>query len=538
MTESARERSGERSWLEVAVGAAAVVAVTAMLLASLYVLKPEQFAFSGFLFQDQGVNLYLADRLLDGEMLYRDVASQYGPVPAYGYALFAWIFGNSVETYFLWLALGSTVTMLLAYLAMVRFASAATSVVVTLFVVLPWALVPGSNVAGFTSNAYIPVEQICLLLVVLAWTPPTRRSLRRAAAMGALLGLWQSVKFGGAIFFVPAILLADVIYLAAAHRGEAVRELRGLAVRTAVMLGVLPAVEAVRVGALYAAMPAEVAFDAAWPAYLVEAYDTLPQFMYMRNSWRYFVDRAQLGAIPILLALAGLVWSVSRASRSDEGRRDLAGCLTLSLGLFFYAFASLRYFAHVPLFLQYFWCALFGGALFLDRLRLPFRVVIALLLTPGIFYVAKNVYWTPRDAQVEGYRTPSGDVLYLHAGEVRRVEAIRRAIPAGESGPLPVLFVARDLTGSGFATLFDLPAPLRTHWFIRGFVRPYEERELLEFLRGPHALVLICTQAPCELPCGQLEGVVAPELCAEIDRLVAEDEVIEADGGVRVFVRK
>ena len=163
-------------------------------------------------------------------------------------------------------------------------------------------------------------------------------------------------------------------------------------------------------------------------AELVEAYDTLPQFMYMRNSWRYFVDRAQLGAIPILLALAGLVWSVSRASRSDEGRRDLAGCLTLSLGLFFYAFASLRYFAHVPLFLQYFWCALFGGALFLDRLRLPFRVVIALLLTPGIFYVAKNVYWTPRDAQVEGYRTPSGDVLYLHAGEVRRVEAIRKAV--------------------------------------------------------------------------------------------------------------
>jgi hypothetical protein len=522
---------------EKALGAAAVAAVTGLLLGSIYVLKPESFAFSGFLFQDQGVNLYAAERLLAGDALYRDLAWQYGPVPAYAYALFSWVFGNSVETYFLWLALGSTATMVLAYVVMARFASVATSVVVTLFVVLPWALVPGSPFAGYTSNAYIPLEKICLLVAMLLWTPPTRRSLGRAAAMGAVLGVWQAVKFGGAVFMVPAILLADGIYLVATRRATDVAVLRALALRTAVMGGVLLAVEAVRVGVLYATLPAEVAFDAAWPAYLVQAYDTLPDFMYMRNSWKYFLERAQTGAIPILLALAGLAWSIPRARRSDEGHEDLAGCLTLSLGLFFYAFASLRYFAHVPLFLQYFWCALLGGALFLDRLKLPVRAIIALLLTPGLFYVARNIYWTPRAEEVESYRTPSGDVLYLHPADARRVEALYEAIPEGESGKLPVLFAARDLTGSGFVTLFGLRAPLRTHWFIPGFVRPYDEEELREFMRGPHALVLLCRNAPCEGPCGQLRDALPEDLCAEIDRLAAEDEVVEVEVGLRVFAR-
>jgi hypothetical protein len=48
---------------------------------------------------DAGNNLLVADSLLSGHWLYRDVFYQYGPLAAYVYTAVAFLFGNTPTAY-------------------------------------------------------------------------------------------------------------------------------------------------------------------------------------------------------------------------------------------------------------------------------------------------------------------------------------------------------------------------------------------------------------------------------------------------------
>src|SRR5262249_60254841 len=62
-------------------------------------LRPDLFFHKGFLLGDASVNLYVADRLLEGDRLYQDVFYHYGPLPIYLHAAVSCLFANTMFTY-------------------------------------------------------------------------------------------------------------------------------------------------------------------------------------------------------------------------------------------------------------------------------------------------------------------------------------------------------------------------------------------------------------------------------------------------------
>ncbi|HLP26641.1 MAG TPA: hypothetical protein VK477_13250, partial [Acidobacteriota bacterium] len=72
-----------------------------------------------FIYYDQGSFLYVIDCLERGEVLYRDVAWQYGPLAIAWFAAFAQVLGNSPVT----LVLASGVAVIFAWGVIVELAS-------------------------------------------------------------------------------------------------------------------------------------------------------------------------------------------------------------------------------------------------------------------------------------------------------------------------------------------------------------------------------------------------------------------------------
>ena len=91
---------------DAAVGVA-LVAISLRLAVGSPFVHPHPALNVDYLFGDEGHNLLVADTLLSGGRLYRDVFSQYGPIPAYLHALFARILGNTPFAYLSYLALVS-----------------------------------------------------------------------------------------------------------------------------------------------------------------------------------------------------------------------------------------------------------------------------------------------------------------------------------------------------------------------------------------------------------------------------------------------
>src|SRR5437899_12967484 len=66
---------------------------------------------------------------------------------------------------------------------------------------------------GLFCSPHMPLERLSFLATLSLWKPPPVRSARRAAALGAALGIWQWVKCGGAFFALAAIVCLDAFAL-------------------------------------------------------------------------------------------------------------------------------------------------------------------------------------------------------------------------------------------------------------------------------------------------------------------------------------
>src|SRR2546422_10572665 len=98
---------------------------------------------ASFLFDDAGHNLLIAQTLLGGGTLYRDIFSQYGPIPAYVHAAVAALFGNTPRVSVHLVALASSVNVGLAYLLVRRAAGVHVALFVSAAGLLPLGLIPG-----------------------------------------------------------------------------------------------------------------------------------------------------------------------------------------------------------------------------------------------------------------------------------------------------------------------------------------------------------------------------------------------------------
>src|SRR6266404_7190925 len=254
-----------------------------------------------FLWGDGAHNLVVCQQLLSGKLFFRDVFSQYGPLPSYVYAGIAVLFGNTVRTYMSMVALLTVVDVWMIWILLRRNVSWMTALIVCLVGVFPVFLLPGSFTAGYPETIYYGFERAGLLLAVILWRPAVTATFTRALLLGLCLGFLQTIKFGSCFVLGLAIIAVDVGLLC---RTGMTRETltRWARSNVAILLG-FAVVEATLAVVAFASMPEMMAKDFLWPSYMLEGYSSYVTAGTRGFQWmgvRFFVVR-QLGPVCALL---------------------------------------------------------------------------------------------------------------------------------------------------------------------------------------------------------------------------------------------
>ena len=400
------------------------------------------------------------------------------------------------------------------------------SIGVVMLAVLP---IPGAIAGAFTSAPFLVLERTLLLLVALSWRPPAMRGLAPSLAMGIAFGLWQGVKFGGALFAGAAVLVLDALYLAST--GFSVPRLKTWMRSLALTALAFITLELAWVSYAFLTQPYAVAVDVVWPSYMFRAYGVVtPDIRWPTwGGWRFMVAQYLLPVTGGLLGAAGLVGWLRAARREggDEVRTgDAAG--SVFLPLWFYAVACLGYFNHVYHFQQFLWALIPASAWLLPRLPATARLVTALAWAPGLFVVFRSAFVTAPAPSMVSVHLPSGGTIVTSASVAARVAFLER-FAATESGGKPILYVP---CGSGWHYAYAVPAPTRnTFFFAPEVIRPYERDEFLRSLDWTAALIT-CDEPSSSPP--PLDSI--PWLDASIaDAVYSRLEPWKTEAGCRVF---
>jgi hypothetical protein len=487
---------------------AGVLAAGLALCAAADLRRPDTVYKFGFLSGDEGGNLVIADDLLQGKLLYRDVWSCYGPLNMYSYAGWAWLFGNSMRSYVFFIQGLCLLVLVLLTVAIRGCASAGATALVVLVGLLPLLTLPTNiDTAGFF-HPYIPLERLCLALVVLAWTPPRERTAARAAGLGAALALWQAVKFGGAAFAGGAVLLADLLALRAEGGGR--RWVRtGLAAAAAFALG-----EAAQVGWALAALPRPIALDVLWPRQNLQMYSAYylvywpgPVNLYTLVGYQFSLA---VGAALGLAALASAVRGAARPAGAGGPGAGPARRLRLLVPLLFYILSLTGYVYHRGHLVQYAWACVVPAALAVDRLPRRLWPALALLWSPCLAALLRADLINPINPGLRVVALPTGEHLYTSPEKAEMLDGLFAALeglgpPAGPPGrPAPdcLLFIPMR---PGLHHFYRIPHGTRHLWILPGLIRPYDEADLVRSLDRTRAVVVFDqrrVEGPFDTPCG------------------------------------
>ncbi len=457
-----------------------------------------------FVVWEPGQNLFLADRILAGQMLYRDVFSQYGPLPIYAHALAAAVFGNSPATFQGFVMAGDLAAFALAGRLLLRWLRPVAA--------LAWLALGlgGKLLRGNYPNVYPPFEAIFFLSALLCWRPPGRRGAMRSLAMGIFVGLMQTAKFGSAFFAGFALLLADAWqWQSEGGRPAWSAWLRSLAwTATGAFLA-----EGVLAAWLFAGLPAADAWDVLWPSYLRVSYASYVapeiRFFHWHDAGLFAGVQAPVlvgAGAASLLALA-LAWRRARfallgnlgtadAARAAHGRA-YAG-LAIGLGAFFPVALAL-YLPHYWVAIHYVWIPALAAAGCFALFRPWARMLLVLSL-------AASAWATTLSPMIRGRRPILGEDKAFANGQQLRVrpedaalfEAVAaRPIRADGAPPAWLIFPAAfgwEHFGGG---RFRVGAPgLRHWWFMPGILRPRDQAALVRALDQVDAVLVDVRRQP------------------------------------------
>ena len=513
------------------LAAAALGVGGALICVAAIVQRPDLNAGSVFLFEDPGVNLLVAERLAEGARLYRDAGFSYGPLAIYPYVWFSMLFGNTPQAFSAFLGLVSVLNVVLAYVFLRRHVSRVAAVAAVAGGLYPTLLLPGSLVFGVQASAYFVLERLLFIAVLLSWRPPAVRHVRHALAMGLILGVWQGLRFGTALFLGAAIVVIDLLALQTlpADRTSYGRWLR-VSLVTLVSFLVVEGAWAVYA---FASLPASDARDFLWPAYVLEAFEVWPgERRWPRfESVRLFIGQQLIIGVSAALGLYALIQAVrSVAPRTSSGwRRPTPGDLAVLIPFVFYAFGAAGLFRSVYHFHQYAWTLPLAAALAIDLGGRWFLTAFLLLSSPGVALLVRANFITDPPPGMVVVRPPEGGHLVLSKAEHARVEAVR----AYAMSPTPrSLFIMR--TGAGFHALFNTRYSGRQAFFILGFARGDDADDMLRTLTTePSAIVLTeypLGQAPAADPCTWYGWRhFAADVCPRLAELVDVERAIRVD---------
>lgn len=470
--------TGLGRWAANPAGRAALLGLTGALwlMAQLAFFPGHTLNATRFIYYDQGSFLYVIDCLERGEVLYRDVAWQYGPLAIAWFVAFAKLLGNSPVT----LVLASGAAVVLAWAVIVELASRvigfARACLGGVGVLLP--VMTHLLLRGFNNGPHSAVEAIVLAILALLLARPAR-DWRGALGIGVVLGLLQMVRFGP---HLVAGLVAGVLWVVSMPG-------RGWRARLAQLVVVGAAYAVVLAGYagwLALRLPGAALQEQLWPSFMTEHYRQAFQTRSptVEGAWDVAVRWLPMAAA-VAVAAAVFVGMVRRASRDASSATHVA--LLVFPFYFFVAWAVLfRSGYHV------------AGHLWLPCAALPLAWLVpqrswrALALAAALAGAAGNVRaWTGylrNELSAKGALgvLPNGQRLWLVGHEPLMFGTLERSLaelpgPRREQRRPRVAVMA---AGGGVYYFFALQRPAGRHWwFLPAFVRPWEEAGVAASLR-------------------------------------------------------
>lgn len=459
--------------------------------------KPRLLSGETFLFHDNGYALFTADQLLAGKVLFRDVFYQYGVLTAYVHTGWAALFGNTILSYWRLAQLLTCIGVLQLWVLLRRSQPVWQALAFGVVVLFPYFLIPGGSVERV--GPYAGLERICLLSIALVWRAPAARPFASALLLGALLGVMQWIKFGGAFVAGASLLAVDVLVLSYAA-GETTRWLRWLKVSLVTLSGFL-LVEGSLIGFLYLLLPSPLAAEVLWPSWMVQNYEAYRYKTVSLVHWfnvNYFLG-VQLPLVAA--ALAGMIFGGRLLFRWRVVTTEEQSAVIRSAGppLFFFLFffvALLIYLPHMWVAMTYVWIILLPAGFFLHKTPRWCLGVFLVLCFPAFLLPVKGLVHPRMDELREVHLAK--DTLWLSPETEERVTRLQRALArlAQERGwaaferPAILGFPM----GSGFHHFLGYPPATRHAWFMSGFVRPREEETLVKSLDRTFAVVVFFPQ--------------------------------------------
>ncbi len=437
---------------------------------------------SGFLFGETGNPLYRAALLLQGKWLYRDMVCQYGPVPVFLYTGLTALLGNRLTTCWLFFLLFSVVNLGLFFRVTARAAGLRIALLMTLACGLPTLLAPGGNLGGsYLNNESCPLERLLLLVLMLAWRVPEQRPASWWLGIGALLGVWQFTKFGGAVFGVAALVAVDLLWFAA-HPADWRRWGRGVCL----MSGVFALFVIGQVGLYRALLPPDIARDTLWPSYISGDYVAMGGPMPQWYTTAIFLNHQLVPLACGILAVAGLAGLARSSPEPTSGDPAYYGHW---IGAAFFLLGLIGYIRHEFLVYQYQWVLVPAAAAVVARMSRPLQVGFFVLTVPAVALLVRNAV-APPELVGTPLVLPTGETVVLDADAEQAMQSVREAQQLVDPGRGEFWVGAFLYTGGGAYLWYNPTYPLRNHLIGGAVFRPYDEEELAVHLDEVPAFVL------------------------------------------------
>ena len=464
----------------------------------LHLAVGKQHAFGpSWLVADLGWYLNQLSKLMDGGLLYRDVATPYGPLPYYWQVLWASLFGVSPVVFFA--ASASVIAAangVIALLFRKHLKKVSASAIILLsavclqqystglmLITVPWAMLETAVVMGL-------------------WERGPESTLRRNLLIGIVLGLGQLNKFGYFAILAGSIACADLIV---SHWHQPKQTALRLFQRWLTIGAGFFIVEGGWIVVLFGVLDYSIALDCAWPAYQVETYrhafgeEEALWGAFKHVSLPYLVGR--IVPIVILLLLGGSAYVFARKRTTDPG------AFRFALGGLSYLVALALFFHDIHALVLHLWM-LFGFLIYAflvgtDRQRFV-SVVIAATMSAAL-----PVRWYRASVdRTESLRVTENSTLWVPKDLAQKyqelVQLLEEHVPEGNR----VLVYDWE----GIAVFSGRESVGRHAWPLEGWVREHEKTRLHEDLNTLDFLVL-------EKRAGYSEGLLDQSLGSPKERV-------------------
>lgn len=308
-----------------------------------------------FVFGENGNQMFRVDQMARGKLLYRDIESQYGPLPIYIWFLFAGVFGNLTQSNVAFHGVLTLALVAVMFHGATRAGAtragclaAAATLGILCFAQTPYL----QQIAVLSSNfEYIVIERLLLVCLAFSWQPPSQRRRRDWVVAVAVLGIWQLTKVGGGVMALAAYFFVDVVWLAGTRSTAQLQPwLRWWVTVSCWCAGI----EVVRCAAFVGLAGWDLGLRSAWPVHIAREY--------VRTWLTIWAGPGHFAVVvvPILMLLmlaGGCVLRVARRDKSESLLSDIQFSRGLVASLFFVlgAVPKVGYFGSEWHFFQYQW---------------------------------------------------------------------------------------------------------------------------------------------------------------------------------------